>query len=132
MVLKSWPAEIASLSPIFDFIETIGKKTGLSSDKIDRIYVAVEEVVVNTIKHAFKDPTGEFIHIEAQDTHQSILFRIIDSAPPFDPLSVPAPHLGTNLTCRQVGGLGLLLVREFSDQVTYTRQGEENILELIV
>jgi len=132
MMLKSWPADIASLSPIFDFIETIGKKTGFSSHKIARIHVAVEEVVVNIIKHAFKDSTGEFIRIETQDTPQSILFRIIDSAPAFNPLSVPAPHMNTDLTCRQVGGLGLLLVREFSDQVAYTRQGKENILELTV
>jgi len=130
IMLKSWPADIDSLSSIFNFIETIGKRAGFSSHKISRIHVAVEEVVVNIIKHAFKDPTGEFIHIEAQDTPQYIIFRIIDSAPPFDPLSVPAPPMDTDLTCRQIGGLGLLLAREFSDQVTYTRHNKKNIFEL--
>ena len=54
-----------------------------------------------------------------------------DNGAAFDPLSVPAPDLTTSLDERAVGGLGLHLVRNLMDRVSYSRAGERNQLTLV-
>ena len=53
-----------------------------------------------------------------------------DDAPPFDPLSLAAPDLAAGLDERSMGGLGIHLVRELVDEVSYRRVDGRNELTL--
>jgi anti-sigma regulatory factor (Ser/Thr protein kinase) len=57
--------------------------------------------------------------------------QIEDAAPPFDPLSLPEPDLTVDLEERQVGGLGIFLIRQVMDEIVYRHENGKNILVLV-
>ena len=60
------------------------------------------------------------------------LIEIRDRGIPFDVDSHSDPDLDANITERKVGGLGIFLIRKMADQVQYQREGEENVLTLVI
>ena len=69
-----------------------------------------------------------------QITREPEMFRIklLDSGVPFDPMAMETPDLKAELESRQVGGLGVFLIRRMHDDVHYSRSGAQNILSLAV
>ena len=132
MITKSWPADIDSLSSITAFIEKLGQKEGLSSTKIFKINLSLEEVVVNIINYGFSDNTGEVIRIDVQVESDQIIFSVIDSGRYFDPLDAKKPDITLNTMERPIGGLGVFLVKKFASQVGYERRGNENIFTMTI
>jgi serine/threonine-protein kinase RsbW len=57
-----------------------------------------------------------------------MILTIEDDGPPFDPLSLPPPDVTASLEERRVGGLGVFLVRQMMDEVSYQRTGKRNQL----
>ena len=63
---------------------------------------------------------------------ESVTIEFIDEAPPFDPLTeTPIPDTAAGIEERQIGGLGVFLVREMMDEAEYTRDGNRNRLKLV-
>ncbi|MCX7058625.1 MAG: ATP-binding protein, partial [Proteobacteria bacterium] len=60
----------------------------------------------------------------------SVRMTLTDDSPPFDPLSLATPDLDSPLEERNIGGLGLHLIRTMMDEVVYCR--EENLNRLMV
>lgn len=96
------------------------------------VNLALDELVTNAVLYGFGDPVPEgealVIHLEAKEgaVHASIR----DSGRAFDPLSLPTPDLTAPLEQRQIGGLGVHLVRAMMDRVDYAREGECNVLTI--
>jgi anti-sigma regulatory factor (Ser/Thr protein kinase) len=57
--------------------------------------------------------------------------EIADTSPPFDPLSIPEPELENSIDKRKIGGLGVFLIRQVMDGVSYRYENGKNILVLI-
>jgi len=55
---------------------------------------------------------------------------VTDSAPAFDPLSLPDPELDGDIEDRKIGGLGIYLVRQVMDTISYRYENGKNILTL--
>ena len=103
---------------------------GFSPEKILDTQLAVEEVITNVIVHGYKKAGGE-IHVACLIAEDSAGIRITDTAPPFNPLSIPEPDLAGEVSYRKVGGLGIYLVRQVMDEVRYRHENGKNILTLI-
>jgi anti-sigma regulatory factor (Ser/Thr protein kinase) len=92
--------------------------------------LVVEEVVVNICRHAYSDAPGE-VEIRCVRADSEHLFvEFIDSGKPFNILASPAPDLTVDVNERQVGGLGIPLIRAMMDKVSYCREGDRNILRV--
>jgi serine/threonine-protein kinase RsbW len=91
--------------------------------------LAVEEAITNIITHGYPPGQGE-IGIRCRATPRYIEIRIEDSAVPFDPLSLPEPDLSGNVEDRKIGGLGVFLIRQVMDGISYRRKNGKNILKL--
>ena len=63
---------------------------------------------------------------------QHFLIELIDTGVPFDILARPTPDLTVDTAQRQIGGLGIPLIRALMDNVTYHCEGARNILRLTV
>jgi anti-sigma regulatory factor (Ser/Thr protein kinase) len=59
-----------------------------------------------------------------------IEIEIKDDGRPFNPLEAPPPDMGKPLAAKQVGGLGIHLVREMMDELEYRRENDKNLLIL--
>ena len=102
---------------------------GFGSEVILDIQLAVEEAITNVINHGYKKPGGEII-VSSRISPERIEVQIMDTAPRFNPLSVPEPELDSTIEDRDIGGLGIFLIRQVMDEVSYRYEDGKNILSL--
>ena len=104
---------------------------GLDETNIHKTELASEEALVNIIKHSYKKQTGKVeIELHALDSQIEIVLR--DHGPAFNPLEreISFNPLAT-LEERNLGGLGILFIRQYMDEVRYRREKGANVLVLI-
>jgi serine/threonine-protein kinase RsbW len=123
-------SEITEIPEVSARLEEAMSGYGFSPEEILDTQLAVEEVITNAIVHGYKKTRGE-IHISCRITGNFAEVQITDTAPPFNPLSLPEPDLAGDVSDRKVGGLGVFLVRQVMDDVRYRREGKKNILTLV-
>jgi anti-sigma regulatory factor (Ser/Thr protein kinase) len=102
---------------------------GFGSEIILDTQLAVEEAITNVINHGYKKTGGEII-VSSRISPESIEVHIMDTAPRFNPLSVPEPELDGTIEDRNIGGLGIFLIRQVMDEVSYRYENGRNILSL--
>ena len=96
---------------------------------IMQLSVALEEIFVNVAHYAYPNPPGELdIGLDVEDGMITICF--IDSGTPFDPLAKADPDITLSADEREVGGLGIFMVKKTMDDVTYEFKDGKNILTL--
>lgn len=94
------------------------------------INLALEELIVNVIRYAFIDDDEHTIDIGLGFFAQQIVLEIKDTGEPFDPREAP-PH-DPNVEDLQVGGLGLTLVLDMVNELTYRRENDANHVRVCV
>ncbi len=104
--------------------------SGFGSEIILDTQLAVEEAITNIINHGYKKTGGE-IMVSFTISPDRIEVHIMDAAPRFDPLSVAEPDLDGDLENRRIGGLGIFLIRQLMDEVSYRYENGKNNLVLI-
>ena len=125
------PAELRSLELMTRFVRNGAEKHGIGSKDVNRIQLAAEEVLVNIISYAYPDKNGDIqITYEIMED-KGLVMKVIDWGIPFDPLSVAEPNIEAPIEDRKIGGLGIFIIRNIMDEVSYKREGCQNILTLI-
>jgi|SRR5208282_5580006 anti-sigma regulatory factor (Ser/Thr protein kinase) len=123
------PARFDAVPAVAREIEQFMKGAGFSDPAVLDVQLAVEEIIANTIRHGFCGNPGS-ISIHSTAAPDGLTVEITDRAPPFNPLSVPSPDVTSSLAERKTGGLGIYLVRQVIDTVTYRYEDGKNILLL--
>ena len=90
--------------------------------------LVIEELVTNTIKYGFDDKDRHSIHVDVKFHDDRLCIEVRDNGHPFDPLTQATPDLTLCADERPIGGLGLHLVRQMTDEVRYERRGDENVV----
>ena len=104
---------------------------GLSKGEVWPFQVALDETLSNIIGHGLRGRApGAQIEIELRLHDREIEMLIVDDAPPFNPLEAQEPNTEQPLEEREVGGLGIALVRKLMEVVEYERLGDRNRLRL--
>lgn len=88
--------------------------------------LVVEELVSNVVNYS----TSQEITIDVEREEKLLRFVITDRGIPFDPLQKETPDITLSAVDRQIGGLGIFLVREIMSRVSYAYRDETNILTL--
>jgi len=90
--------------------------------------LVIEELVTNTIKYGYDDAGAHCIHVDVDFAAGRLGIAVRDDGRPFDPLDRPAPDVTLPADQRDIGGLGLHLVRQMTDSLTYERRDGWNIV----
>jgi anti-sigma regulatory factor (Ser/Thr protein kinase) len=115
------------------FVSGFAGDHGFSEDKLHDIQLATEEALLNIFQYAYPGEYKGEVEVTCEMRSNSELnIRILDTGIPFDILSLSAPDLTCPLPNRKIGGLGCYLIRKMADDVQYRRQGDTNILNLLV
>ncbi|OPX64611.1 ATP-binding protein [Methanoregula sp. PtaB.Bin085] len=122
-------SEVGEIPGVSARLEEAMREYGFSPEDILDTQLAVEEVITNIIVHGYRSP-GNTIHLTCRFTGDMAVITVMDSAPRFDPLSLPEPELDGNIDDRKIGGLGIYLVRQVMDSLSYTYENDKNILTL--
>lgn len=125
--LKNDLNEIERLAAEIDFFCI---KFNLSKKITHDAHLVLEEVVTNSISYGFEDKALHLIDVtlELDDSELKIVVR--DDGRSFNPLEAPPPDLDKPLEEREIGGLGIYLIKKFMDEVSYQREGSSNILTM--
>jgi serine/threonine-protein kinase RsbW len=111
-------AEFSNLAVIRQFVAQAGRDAGLDKQAIPDLQLAVDEVCANVIEHGYGGQGGE-IEVTIEAIEGGVEARVRDWGTSFDPQAIPLPNVNAPLEQRQVGGLGLYLVRNVMDDVRF-------------
>jgi len=124
------PAKPDEIFKVTEDIEEILATQEFTEEAILDVRLALEEVLVNIISHGYCGRAGS-IAVRCTASPLKAEIEISDSAPAFNPLSVPEPDIMSGIEERRIGGLGILLVRRVMDLVTYQHKNHRNVLTLV-
>ena len=96
-----------------------------------QIDVAIDELMANISMYAYNPKTGPAtVRVEVDEDPLAVIISFIDNGVPFDPLEAKRPDTSLDIEDRPVGGLGIFLVRETMDDVSYEYKDGQNILRI--
>jgi anti-sigma regulatory factor (Ser/Thr protein kinase) len=118
---------IAEMERLADGVETWCAANGLAHLS-PVLNVTLDEVVSNTINYGFADAGDHVIEVRFALAGGRVRVEVIDDGIAFDPLQKDDPDVELDLDDREVGGLGIFLVKNLMDSVNYVRDGDCNYL----
>ena len=127
------PAKVENLKEFMRFVSDFAKAEGFAVKRIREIELATEEALINIFNYAYPDnETGEVEVRCKMEDRTSLVIEILDTGEPFDIQSIPEPDLTLDVSERKVGGLGIYLIKQMVNRVQYRREGQSNILTLVI
>ncbi len=90
-----------------------------------------DELLNNTISYAYDDDGDHTIDVRIELARGRLAITIADDGKPFNPFGAKPPDVTYSIEERQVGGLGIHLVRNMMDEVSYNRRTDENEVILV-
>ena len=122
------PGTLDALSDIRAYVTSASKSAGLDEKRTYRLALAVDEIATNIITHGYEESgTSGDIDVLASVEDGSLLVRLSDRSPAFDPLDRPDPtNLDAPLAEREIGGLGVFLATQNVDEFRYEYADEQN------
>jgi serine/threonine-protein kinase RsbW len=119
MSTATFIADFINLDSIRDFVGETAEQAGFSSKEVYSIQLAVDEACSNVIEHAYEGiPNGD-IEITCDVLSDRMSIVIHDHGREFDISKVRKPNLSRELHEREVGGLGVFLIRKLMDEVRF-------------
>ena len=123
------PAVLENLEPALDFIEKCAGKAFSDREFLSQIRLVCEEALVNIISYAYPGASGG-MEVQCGPEQGVFRIRILDSGVPFNPFERPDPDVNKPVEEREIGGLGIFLIKKIMDSWTYRREGDRNIMTL--
>ena len=122
--------DIQQIPQLADFIGIIAEEKNLDQGLAMSLNLALEEAVTNVILYAYPKGSDGLVDIEAIMARDMLKFIITDSGVAFDPTAAPEADVTLGVDERPIGGLGIFLVRNIMDTVTYERVDGKNVLSM--
>ena len=124
-------SQIAELTRLAEEITRLGTEHHLPEEVIFHLNLSLEEVVSNIIRHGYGERDDGEVSLAIHLAPEALVVIVDDDGVPFNPLDLPAPNLTGPVEEREVGGLGVYLVRQLMDEVEYRNEQGRNILRLM-
>ena len=122
--------EEQELNRVAEFMETVCDELQLDMHVAMKLQVAMEEMVTNVIFYAYPKGTSADITLTAESDGQELTFVLSDTGKPFDPTAKEDADLDVNPMDREQGGMGILIVKNIMNEVSYQRLGDTNQLTM--
>jgi sigma-B regulation protein RsbU (phosphoserine phosphatase) len=120
--------EIARVNQSFN---AFAKRHGIAAGVRRKMNVVFEELLSNIVSHAYRDEGEHTIDLRAELSADRLAITITDDGRPFNPFTSAAPDTAVSMEERQMGGLGIHLVRNMMDEVSYSRRTDKNVVILV-
>jgi serine/threonine-protein kinase RsbW len=121
---------MAELPRIFDFVEYACDEAAVDPAVRFDLKLAVEEACTNVIEHAYGGEGGE-LTVCFEVCGPDVQITVTDRGQPFDPDEVAMPNLSLPLEERPIGGLGIFLMQQLMDDVTFEFSPAGNRLTMV-
>jgi len=128
IVIRSHLPEIAT---VIEKFETFAEEFGVPRPIAMKFNLMFDDLLNNVISYAYQDDDVHDIEVRMELAGERLIVTITDGGVPFNPLSVVTPRTDLALEDREAGGLGIHLVRNLVDDVSYQRRIDKNVLTLM-
>ncbi len=122
--------DLAALADVAERVEAFGAEQRLPANVVNAVNVVLDEAVSNAINHGYEAGARGEIVVRLRCRPDGVLVEVEDDGRAFDPLQVPPPDLTLPLEQRPIGGLGIHLIRNLMDEVSYARVRGRNVLKM--
>jgi len=114
------------MAVVNDEILALMQQAGYSEKDLFSMRLAMEEAIVNAIKHGNSDDPAKAVQVRYRVTDREVVTEIEDEGPGFDPRRIPDPLAPENL--ERPTGRGLFLIRYYMTSVTFNDRGNRIII----
>lgn len=122
------PARMESLEPLQAFAASKAEEAGASFALLPRIELVLEELLVNVFHYAYPEDAPGDVILECRLQGDEFVLSIVDHGREFNPLDTDHADTSLDIDDRDIGGLGIHLVRKMVDSITYERTLQANRL----
>lgn len=122
--------QISELERVNQFVEEIGDELGLDMELQMNLNLVMEEMVSNVIFYAYPQGTEAEIELVAESDGKEVTFVLSDSGKEFDPTMRESVNTDINPAERDIGGMGIFIVKNIMNKVTYQRLKGKNLLTM--
>ena len=122
-------------------VENIGTVTDFVNEQLEaldcpmkaqmQIDIAIDELFGNIAHYAYHPEVGNAtVRVEVTEEPLAVIVTFIDRGVPYDPLKVAEPDITLSAEDRQLGGLGIYMVKKSMDEISYEYKDGKNILSI--
>ena len=122
--------EEQELLRVAEFMEGVCDELQLDMHVAMKLQLAMEEMVTNVIFYAYPEGTTADITLTAESDDSELTFMLSDTGKPFDPTAKEDADTEINPMDREQGGMGILIVKNIMNEVSYQRLGDINQLTM--
>ena len=122
--------QISELEKVAQFVEEIGEELGLNMELQMNLNLVMEEMVTNVIFYAYPEGVIADIELLAKSDGKELTFVLSDQGKEFDPTAKEDTDLDVNPADRDLGGMGIFIVKNIMNKVTYQRLEGKNLLTM--
>ena len=114
----------------YTWLHDVCKEWNINDELTNKLDMCAEEIYANITFYAYPEKTGK-IEAELRKIDNNIVFEFKDEGVEYNPLEKPDPDINLPPEERPLGGLGIFMVKEMANEISYRRENNKNILTLI-
>ena len=122
--------QVDELARVNQFVEEIGEELGLDMELQMNLNLVMEEMVSNVIFYAYPQEKEATIELLAESDGKELTFVLSDRGKEFDPTMKEDADPNVNPMDRDIGGMGIFIVKNIMNEVTYQRLEGKNLLTM--
>jgi serine/threonine-protein kinase RsbW len=122
--------QVGELERVNQFVEEIGEELGLDMELQMNLNLVMEEMVSNVIFYAYPEGQTAEIELLAESDGKELTFVLSDKGQEFDPTAKADADPDINPMERDIGGMGIYIVKNIMNQVSYQRLEGKNLLTM--
>ena len=111
-------------------VDAFCEAQGISMQVAYAVNLSIDEILTNTISYGYDDDAEHRIDLTFRVDGETLVVVIVDDGRPFDSSTEREPDFDATLEERALGGLGLFLVQQMMDEMTYERSDDRNVITL--
>ncbi len=124
-------ATVENIEVVTDFVNELLEQVGCPMKIQMQIDVAIDELMSNIARYAYYPDTGNAtVQVEFEEEPSAVVITFIDQGVPHNPLAKRDPDITLAADEREIGGLGIYLVKKSMDEVVYRYEEGRNILSI--
>lgn len=124
-------AKIENIEQVTSFVNEILERYDCPMKAMTQIDIAIDELFGNIANYAYHPNTGSAtVRIEVIEKPMAVVITFVDNGIPYDPLAKADPDVTKSAEEREIGGLGIYLVKKSMDEITYEYKDGKNILKI--
>ena len=118
--------ELESIPKVCQFLEQTLEEQGAPMKAIAQVNIAADEIFSNIARYS----GAAAAQVDCEIMAGRAVIRFVDDGQPYDPTGQPEPDITLPVEEREIGGLGILMVRRTMDEVSYEYEAGRNVLTI--